>query len=183
MQGQNLNGYKILKQTNAFFSFNNQNGDEVNLFRSSNKDLMASFGYHVYAMNLFDKSGSDTIVSTDMGFYDCQIRTCTTSERVIKSTYNDNGIEVDNAYLDNVSTLTLRSRDSVVYKHDFLKQEFSNYIPRDFIAHCILRNLEFDRADRKALFFNATIGIPDASSGYVVEVRITPDGKMSKRLR
>ena len=31
MQGQNLNGYKILKQTNAFFSFNNQNGDEVNL--------------------------------------------------------------------------------------------------------------------------------------------------------
>ena len=183
MQGQNLNGYKILKQTNAFFSFNNQNGDEVNLFRSSNKDLMASFGYHVYAMNLFDKSGSDTIVSTDMGFYDCQIRTCTTSERVIKSTYNDNGIEVDNAYLDNVSTLTLRSRDSVVYKHDFLKQEFSNYIPRDFIAHCILRNLEFARADRKALFFNATIGIPDASSGYVVEVRITPDGKMSKRLR
>ena len=42
---------------------------------------------------------TDTVVRTSMGYFESKITVKTTSDRVIKSTYNENGIEVDNAYL------------------------------------------------------------------------------------
>lgn len=183
LQGQNVNGYKILKQAPHLLMFDNQNGDEVKLVKSNSRVLMKSFDYHVYAMNVFRTEQSDTTVFTDLGYYDCMVSTRTTSGRVVKSTYNDNGMEVDNMYLDNVATLTITNHGTLVFRHDFKKEEFQALVARDMMQRAILRRFYFDHADRKAFYFNAVIGVPDASTGYVLEVRVTPDGKITKRLK
>lgn len=183
LEGQNVNGYKILKQASHLLMFDNQNGDEVKLVKSSNKMLVKSFDYHVYAMNMFATQQSDTTVFTDQGYYDCAVSIRTSSDRVVKSTYNDYGIEVDNMYLDNIAALVIKNHGSLIYAHDFRKGEFQAQVPKEMMEHSILRQFYFDHADRKALYFNAVIGVPDASTSYVLEVRITPDGNVTKKLK
>lgn len=182
LQGQNINGYKIEKQAAHVIRFKNQNGDEVRLDKSNDKTLYSSFRYHVYAMNTFDEQLQDTTIRTDLGYFDSKVQVKTTSDKVAKSTYNDNGVEVDNIYLDNVASLRLYNHGTPIYAHDFRKQEFQALIAKDFLSKSILRKMYFSHADAKALYYNVIIGIPDASTTYVVELRLTPDGRMTKKL-
>ena len=116
LKGQNQNEYKITKQSENLFVFLNDNGDEVRMVKSKEKDLRASFGYQVYAMNTFLHTQSDTIVRTDLGYFETKISVNTTSDRVIKSTYNENGIEVDNAYLDKCClACNIKPRHTYIY--------------------------------------------------------------------
>lgn len=183
LQGQHINGYKITKQAPHLLKFLNQNGDEVRLVKSGDKTLLTFFNYHVYAMNTFDEQSQDTIVRTDLGYFQSKVHVETTSDQVIKSTYNDDGVEVDNMYLDNVALVNLLNHDKLVFSHNFRKQEFQSLISKDFLEKSILRKLYFTHADDKALYYDVIIGIPDASTSYVIELRITPDGKITKKLR
>jgi len=159
------------------------NGEEVRLVKSRDKDLRASFGYHVYAMNTFLHAETDTVVRTDLGYFNIKISVATTSDKIIKSTYNENGIEVDNAYLDNAASLVISNQKQTVYSHEFRKQEFASLIDKAFLEKSILRRFEFNHADAKALYFDAVIGIPDASTSYVIAVKITADGKLAMKMR
>ena len=72
------------------------------------------------------------MVRTDLGYFNIKISVETTSEKVIKSTYNESGIEVDNAYLDNVASVVISNQKKLVYTHDFRKQEFASIIDKTF---------------------------------------------------
>ena len=168
LQGQNIHGYKIEKQAAHLLKFANQNGDEVKLIKS---------------MNTFLEQSQDTVIRTDLGYFQSKVHVQTTSDKVVKTTYNDNGIEVDNIYLDNVASLRLYNHGTPVFAHDFRKQEFQSLIPKSFLSRSILRKMYFTHADAKALYYYVVIGIPDADTTYVIELRVTPDGRMSKKLR
>ncbi len=155
----------------------------MRLVKSGDKNLRASFSYHVYAMNTFQHIASDTVVRTDLGYFNIKISVETTSDKVIKSTYNESGIEVDNAYLDNVASVVISNQKKLVYTHDFRKQEFASIIDKTFLDKSILRRFEFNHSDAKALYFDAIIGIPDASTSYVIAIKITIDGKLSMKMR
>ena len=47
----------------------------------------------------------------------------------------------------------------------------------------ILRGIDFAYADSSGVFFDATIGIPDAATAYIVELRIANNGKLTKKLK
>ena len=183
LQGQNVHGYKIEKQAPHLFKFANQNGDDVKLTKTNDKALYSAFNYHVYAMNTFLEQSQDTVIRTDLGYFESKVHVQTTSDKVVKSTYNDNGVEVDNMYLDNVAALRLYNHGTPVFAHDFRKQEFQSLIPKDFLSRSILRKMYFTHADAKALYYYVIIGIPDADTTYVIELRVTPDGRMAKKLK
>ena len=92
-------------------------------------------------MNTFDEQSQDTIVRTDLGYFQSKVHVETTSDQVIKSTYNDDGVEVDNMYLDNVALVNLLNHDKLVFSHNFRKQEFQSLISKDFLEKSILRSL------------------------------------------
>lgn len=183
LQGKHLNSYKINKQTTNLFTFLNQNGDELSMVKSNDKSFKKAFSYHVYAMNTFEEENIDTTANTDQGYYRSLIHTETTTDKVIKSTYNEEGIEVDNLYLDNIASLVIKSKNTPIYVHDFHKAEFAAFIPKNFIDDCILRKFYFTHSDKRALYYEAVIGVPDAYTTYVIEVRITPDGTVTKHLK
>jgi len=60
---------------------------------------------------------------------------------------------------------------------------FPMLIPKSFLSRSILRKMYFTHADAKALYYYVIIGIPDADTTYVIELRVTPDGRMSKKLK
>ena len=111
-------------------------------------------------MNTFLEQSQDTVIRTDLGYFQSKVHVQTTSDKVVKSTYNDNGVEVDNIYLDNVASLRLYNHGTPVFAHDFRKQEFQSLIPKSFLSRSILRKMYFTHADAKALYYYVIIGIP-----------------------
>lgn len=182
LQGQHLNAYKIRKQAPHYFVFVNANGEDVEIAKSNNKLLQSAFKYHVYAMNLFEAASADTLVRTEDGYFTSRVDIKTLTDRVYKTDYNDYGMEVDNAYLDNVATLNILNHDKLVYSHEFRKGEFASLVPESMLQKCILRSFEFVRVEKRALIYNVTIGVPDADTSSVIELRLVPNGKITKRL-
>ena len=183
-QGSHLQSYKIKKQAAHLFKFVNQLGEEVKLVKTDNTLARKIFAQeHPYAMNIFRTSDIDTTFNYGNQHYTCKIHVETTSDRVIKSTLTDDGIEVDNMYLDNVAKVNVSIGGKHIYSHDFHKSEFNRFVPTEFMQHSILRDVQYNKADTGAVYLDAIIGFPDASTSYVVELEISKNGKLTTRLR
>jgi hypothetical protein len=183
LKGAHVTRYMITKQMPHVFLFTNQTGDEVKLLKSDDNSLKKIFFQNrPYAINTFRIEDKDTTIFTTAGYFDCNIHMETTSDRVLKSDYNDWGIEVDNMYLDNLARLTVVTGGQKFYQHEFRKQEFSQFIPKELLARAILQDFQFDHCDDNAMYFSISIGIPDASTGYVIQVRLSNKGTVTKKL-
>jgi hypothetical protein len=183
-QGNTTNQYLITKQAEHLFKFFNKAGDEIKLVRNDDKQLIPLFTQaRPYAQNIFRTTDLDTIADGGLRHYDCNLHIEPTSDRVFKPTFNNEGIEVDNLYLDNVARLRVSTKGVSIFSHDFRKQEFSSFVPAEFMKQSILRDVVYDKADTAAVYFDAVIGIPDAASCYVVELKISKDGRLTKKLK
>lgn len=185
IKGNNVNRYKIISLSEDLFEFQNQNSENIKLVHDNSMQFNKEFRQaRSYALNVFRTYDTDTVVSIkDNIRTECKIHLEPTSERVIKSSYNDDGIEVDNLYLDNAASLEVWINDMEIYTHVFRKHEFAKYIPQDFINKSILRELQYSHTGNNAVFFNAVVGIPDASTCYVIELKIDRNGKLTKKLK
>lgn len=185
IQGDKLRHYLITKQAEHLLKYVNVNGEEVKLTKDGDQTATQPFlQTRAYAMNLTRVTDVDTTATLDGATaLRCTIHTEPTSDRVNKSIYNDLGLEVDNVYLDNASTVTVSAGGTQCYSHSFRKSEFSSFVPHDFLATAILRSVDFNRRDAHAVYLDASIGIPDAETCYVVELRIDQNGHFTKRLK
>lgn len=184
LEGSNINRYKILTQAQHIFKFNNQTGDPIRLVRSEDSTLIKLFFQaRPYALNIFRTLTRDTVGEGGGAKYACSISIEPTSNRVVKSSLNDDGMEVDNVYLDNIGKVSIANGGRQIYSHDFRKAEFSQYVPRDFMSRSILRDIQYNSADTSAVYLDAVIGFPDASTSYVVELKISKDGELTTKLR
>lgn len=185
VKGNDINRYKILTQAPHILKFSNQAGDEVRLVRSDEEAALTKYFFQPrpYAMNIFRTINRDTIGEGGGKKYACSIRIEPTSERVVKSSINDDGIEVDNIYLDNVAKVSIATDGKQIYAHSFRKAEFSKYVPQEFMAHSILCDVQYNNADTSAVYLDAIIGYPDASTSYVVGLKISKNGKLTTNLR
>ena len=88
--------YPILKQTRHLFVFRNQNGDEIRLVLSDDADDANFFSdKHPQPLNQGKLIKRDTIVSFQNKSYHCYIQINPTTYKVIKSSWNDEGVEVE----------------------------------------------------------------------------------------
>ena len=156
MQGSSISRYKVLLQTPHVFKFSNQSGDEIRLVKTEDTSLTKQFFQpRPYAINIFHTISRDTIGEGGNRKYACSILVEPTSERVVKSALTDDGIEVDNIYLDNVAKVNIASGGKQIYSHNFRKGEFSKYIPSDFMSHAMLQDIQYNSADSSAVYLDA----------------------------
>lgn len=184
MEGHRVNRYHITKQAEYLFKFVNQSGEEVKLVKSNDKSLLPLFSqYRSTALNQFDSFDTDTTATYGGATYDCHIHVEPTTERVYKSSYNSEGIEIDNVYLDNAVSLLVQKNQQKMLGQTFLKKDFETLVPEELYSKSILRDIVYSHSDTAAVYFDAIIGIPDASTGYVVELKVGSDGKVGKKVK
>lgn len=185
MQGMRVNSYKIKQQSPSLFVVEGYNGEDASWVKSDDKSLLSEFpSYRPYALNFYQQAEADTTVSAPGVVYQCRVTVVPNSDRVIASSYNDYGLEVDNVYLDQTADLSVVERGKgVVLKRKFQKKDFARYVPDSFLSKSILRQLEYDHADAQAVYFNVIIGIPNISTNYVVELKVSREGEISMKLK
>ena len=105
-----------------------------------------------------------------------------TTYKVIKTSYNDEGMEVGNVYYDNTVHFAIFIGAQRLYSHDFRKQDFQKLLPMLDIKQAILSDMEFEKTDESGIHYHALLGIPDTATSYMVEVSVSYQGKLSMKL-
>lgn len=178
LHGANDVKYQVIKQTQHLFVFKNQNGDDIRLTLSDNPDDAHAFSREKpQALNQNQTIRRDTVVSYNGDRYHCYVQVNPTTFKVVKTTYNDEGVEVGNVYYDNIVNLNVYRGATRLFSHDFRKKQFEKYIPQDIIKQAILNDVIFKGIDGEGIHYWVSIGVPDSMSSFQVEVVITYDGQ------
>lgn len=183
LHGANVMKYAIVKQTPHLFEFKNQNGDVVKLIKSNDPNDIHQFEHRrQMALNQNRLIKRDTVVIQGDKRYHCYVQVNPTTYKVLKTVYNDDGVEVDNVYYDNIVHISIFQGTSKVFSKDFYKNDFTKYVPQQFLRQSILSDIPFSRGDKRGLHFIANLCIPDSYLSYIVEIIVSFDGKMRMQI-
>ena len=180
MIGANTIKYVIIKQAPHLFYFQNGNGDLVKLVKSENTNDRFLFSHkRPQAINQKTLIKRDTVVTYGDKRYHLYVQINPTTYKVFKTTYNDDGVEVDNVYYDNIIHIAVFCGAKKLFSRDFRKTDFRRQIPSDFLRQSIFSDMTFLHINPQGIHFTAAICIPDDPSSYLVDVAISFAGKLS----
>lgn len=175
--------YPIVKQTEHLLWFRNQSGDVTKLVKSDEADDTLAFIHQPSEMLMpTEVLKTDSVVNYDGQRYHWYIAVNPTRYRVNKTTYNSEGVAVDNIYFDNIIHISLYQGSSCLFSRDFKKNMYKGEVPVSFLEQAILGNMQYSLTDSHGVHFEATLCIPDEASCYLVETVIGFDGKLSLKL-
>lgn len=184
LQGSNIVKYPIVKQTLHLLEFKNQNGESVRLTKSDDPSDNLLFTHErPKALNQNRLIKRDTVLTYSGDRYHAYVQVNPTTYKVVKPVYNDEGVEVDNVYYDNIIHISLYKGGSELYSHDFRKREFSSLVPSQFLRQAVFSDMEFGHIGSSGVSYRAILAIPDGTSSYVVTVNISFKGKMTMSLQ
>jgi len=175
--------YGIVKQTEHLFWLNNQNGDLLKYRKSDGSEeesvvdvVSPSVITYTHQVKI------DSVVTYNGNRYHWYIAINPTKYKVTKRTYNEDGLEVENVYYDNIMHISVFNGANKLYSSDFHKQQYKGIVPDYFLDEAILSNMEFSHIDAAGLHFNATLCIPDGATCYIVESTISYTGVVTMKL-
>ena len=175
--------YAIEKQTEHLFWFRNQNGDIIKLEKTDDQDAKTEFTHDTpKIMTYTHQVKTDSVISYNGERYHWYIAINPTKYKVVNHTYNDDGVEVENVYYDNIMHISVFKGGQQLYSSDFRKQQYGNIVPSEFLTEAIFANMEYSYADAAGLHFNATLCMPDGASCYLVETLISYKGQMTMKM-
>ena len=175
--------YGVVKQTEHLFWLNNQNGDLLKYRKSDGSEEesvqeTASPSVLTYTHQV----KVDSVVTYNGKRYHWYIAINPTKYKVSKRSYNEDGLEVENVYYDNIMHLSVFLGANRLYSCDFRKQQYNGIVPEAFLDEAILANMEFSFIDADGLHFNSTLCIPDGATCYMVETTVSYTGMASMKL-
>lgn len=184
MTCENVAKYAIKKLTSNLFIFINQTGETVRVVKSNDKGYLKMFQRDsVMTFNQQQLIKRDTVVYFNSDKYHCYIQVNPTSYKVLKASYNDDGMEIDNVYYDNILHISVYQDANKIYSSNVVKKDFSSLIDSTFLDRSILNDMSYMSIDNEGVHFSAFLGIPNSSSSFIVEYVITYEGKVIKRIK
>ena len=174
--------YGIVKQSPHLFWFTNQNGDIIKLQKSDDPvDSTAFVHDQPKILTYTHQVKTDSTVIYNGERYHWYIAINPTKYKVVKRTYNDDGLEVENVYYDNIMHVSVFHGAKQIYSSDFRKLQYARLVPEEFLNDAILGDMQFSHIDSEGLHFNATLCIPDGASCYIVESLVAYTGRMTMK--
>ena len=179
MKGARDVKYPILKQAAHLFEFKSPSGDVIKLTKTSDKTYLKSFQQEKpIALNQNQLIKRDTIVSHGDNRYHLYVQVNPTSYKVYLSSMNDDGVQVDEVYYDNIVNLNVFHGAQKLFSRDFKKQDFSKNVPAAFLEQAVFSDLVFEEIDSAGIHYLAILAQPNSSISYQVRVTISFAGHL-----
>ncbi len=183
MEGANVVKYPIVKQAAHIFQFKNQGGDIIKLVKSSDPhDLDIFRQAKKSSINQNQLIKRDSVVEFGASRYHWYVQVNPTTYKVYNSSFNEDGVEVDNVFYDNIIHVSLFNGATQIFSRDFRKQDFKNNVPEAFLKQSVLSDINYKSTDASGMHFLADIEKPGSYSSYLVELIISYDGKMRLKI-
>lgn len=175
--------YHIEKQTEHVLWYVGTNGETSKYVKNDDKELDAEFKKSSpQVLTLTDVLKRDTVVFSNGERYHLYIVVNPTKYKVTRQTVNEDGLDVENVYYDNIIHLSIFHGASQIFSRDFRKSFYEKNIPVRFLQQAILNDMQFVAADAAGFHFHASVCIPDETSCYLVEHVVSYNGELTTKL-
>ncbi|MDO4161221.1 MAG: DUF4738 domain-containing protein, partial [Prevotellaceae bacterium] len=110
LKGNSISKYPIIRQEAHLFEFKNQSDDIVKFIKSEDpNDSLEFIRQSPNVLNQRIVIKRDTIISHSDKKYHCYVQINPTTYKVFRTSYNSEGIEVENVYYDNIIHISIFS--------------------------------------------------------------------------
>ncbi|MCM1077982.1 MAG: DUF4738 domain-containing protein [Bacteroidales bacterium] len=147
LRGNSEARYAITRQTEHLFDFENHNGDAVHLCKSDNPDDRCVFdGRKPVVLNQRRLIKRDSVVVSGDDRYHVYTQVNPSTYKVVRTSYNDDGILVENVYYDNIINVCVYKGAQRLFSADVHKRDFSMYVPSSYLQQAVLSDICIDKA-------------------------------------
>jgi hypothetical protein len=177
--------YFIEKQTEHVLWFKSQGGETMKFYKNTEQpddSLAAQMPDKPQILTLTEVLKRDTVVFYDNERFHLYVAVNPTKYKVSKHTLNEDGLDVENVYYDNIIHLSIFQGNRQLFSKDFRKQQYRKRVPEQILGQSVLNDLQYDKTDAKGFHLNASICVPGDASCYLVENVISFDGKQTTNL-
>lgn len=179
--GDDITRYLIDNQAKDSFGFHSLSDNIVKLHKSEDlNDSLAFANKLVEIMPTYtEMTKKDSIVFYNGVRYRAYVYINPSRMKVVKTTYSEDGISMDNMYYDNVMHICVYEGKKSLYAKDVTKQLFSKVIPEDFLRQAILSDMNFMGVNRSGYHYQALVCIPESSVCRAINLNISFNGQLS----
>lgn len=177
--------YYIEKQTAHALWFQDGNGETTRFVKSTDEALAQTFEHQrpPQILSLTEVLKRDTVVFYNGERYHLYVAINPTKYRVVHQTVNEDGLEVENVYYDNIIHLSIFKGKVQIFSRDFRKQLYEHKVSAHVLSQAVLNNMEYDKADADGFHLRASLCIPDEASCYMVGHTISYQGQLTTQLQ
>lgn len=176
--------YHIEKHTEHLLWFKGGDGELVKLVKDEGDVDKKEVFEHDKAqiLSLTDVLKKDTVVSYDNKRYHLYVAVNPTKYKVSRHTINEDGLDVENVYYDNIIHLSIFNGATQIFSRDFRKQQYQQRVPAQFYDQAVLNNMEYASIDEKGIHVDVSVCTPGDASCYLIGHIISFDGQLSTEL-
>lgn len=181
--GNKIAKYKIDKQTEDTFWFHSLSDAIIKLYKSDDPDDALSFSKQSTVIPTYTTvTKRDSVVFYKGDRYHAYLYINPSKYKVTKTSYDENGVSVDNVYYDNIMHICVYRGKDLIYGSDLTKMSFKKILPMEFIKNAIFSDIQFIGVGTKGFQYQAWICIPDGSECNIVNIYIDIKGHMTMKL-
>ena len=174
--------YHIEKHTEHVLWFKGADGEIVKLVKGDDDDKALFEHNKTQILTLAEVLKKDTVVTYEGNRYHLYIAINPTKYKVVRHTINDDGLDVENVYYDNIIHLSVFQGAKQLFSRDFRKQQYQQRVPAQFFSQAVLNNMEYDSTDKKGFHVNVSLCTPGDASCYLIEHVVSFDGQITTEL-
>lgn len=172
--------YKVERQGEHIFWFHSMPDNVVKLHKSEEPDDSLFFvSQEVIIPTYTEATKRDSLVTFNGVRYRAYVYINPSKMKVVKTTYSEDGISMDNVYYDNVMHVCVYEGKKSLFASDITKQMFNKIVPEDFLAQAILSDTRFVKVDRNGFHYQAILAIPESSIHSIANMKIGFDGNLT----
>ena len=172
--------YKIDKQAEHIFWFHSITDNIIKLHKSEDfNDSLSFVREEVVIPTYTEVTKRDSVVTYNGARYRAYVYINPTKIRVVKTTYSEDGISMDNVYYDNVMHICVYEGKKSLFASDITKQMFDKVVPEDFLVQAILSDTKFLKVDRNGFHYQAVLAIPETSIYSIVNMEVSFKGDLT----
>lgn len=179
--GNELSRYHIDQQTEHTFYFHTLPDNVVKLYKSEdlNDTLIFSMKIAEAIPTYMEVTQKDSVVMYDGTRYRAYVYINPSKIKVLKTTYSEDGISMDNVYYDNVMHICVYEGRKKLYASDITKQMFEKVVSADFLEQAVLSDMNFMGIDSKGYHYQAMICMPENAVCNIANLTVSFDGKLN----
>lgn len=174
--------YAIVKHTEHVLWFKNQRDEVMKFVKDAKVEeevVSTEFSSDTKILSLTEVLKRDTVINYNGERYHLYVAVNPTKYKVVRQTLNDDGLEVENVYYDNIIHLSIFHGTTSIFSRDFRKQSYARKAPEQFITQAILNDMQYVKTDAKGFHLNTSLCIPDDASCFLVETVVGFDGQLT----
>lgn len=173
--------YHIERQSEHLIWFQGSDGDLIKLIKQDELTQDDFQPQPAQVLKVTEVLKKDTVVVWEGQRYHLYIAINPTKYKVTRHTLNEDGLDVENVYYDNIIHLSIFQGARQLFSRDFRKPQYEKFVPAQFFSESVINDMEYARTDAQGFHLDLSICKPGDASCYLLEHIVSFDGHLTTK--